>query len=177
MKAGVSQPVDAVPRQDVAQCWRRRVIMLGTPNPQRGRQLRHAGPRRHLARGPGDDQVPRQGGADTSHTSHHRRLYLLPATESAVTLATLEPTLGSLWTKARSPPTHTHTHPCLSFALAHAHLASTYPSTLQGRSALLLACLGGQLEMAQRLVDEGCAVDDSDADPLRGGKAIHYASW
>ena len=42
---------------------------------------------------------------------------------------------------------------------------------------MLLACLGGRLEMAQRLVDEGCAVDDSDSDPLRGGKAIHYASW
>mmetsp|Transcript_7357 Transcript_7357/g.18890 ORF Transcript_7357/g.18890 Transcript_7357/m.18890 type:complete len:663 (+) Transcript_7357:184-2172(+) len=46
-----------------------------------------------------------------------------------------------------------------------------------GRNALLLACLNGDLAAAEVLVEAGSSLHQNDTDPLRGGKAIHYACW
>eukprot|EP00035_Acanthoeca_spectabilis_P022998 m.447061 g.447061 ORF g.447061 m.447061 type:complete len:657 (-) comp19465_c0_seq1:64-2034(-) len=46
-----------------------------------------------------------------------------------------------------------------------------------GRNALLLACLNGDIMAAEMLVEAGSLIHQKDTDPLRGGKAIHYACW
>lgn len=46
-----------------------------------------------------------------------------------------------------------------------------------GRSAVLLACLNGDIAAAEILVRAGCSLDQKDTDPLRGGRPIHYAAW
>lgn len=47
-----------------------------------------------------------------------------------------------------------------------------------GRNALLVACFNGNIDAAEILLQGGASLQtDCDTNPLRGGKAIHYAAW
>lgn len=47
----------------------------------------------------------------------------------------------------------------------------------EGCSPILFACKLGYQSIVEVLLQHGCTIHDKDADPKRGGSAIHYAAW